>query len=74
MLRLFFDVIKPRSTLERLVLKNAAQRTSQRVKWTSGARVVKFFFSDGRTVGRTHGRTDGRSDGWSHGRTELGVF
>ena len=24
--------------LERLVMKNAAQRTSQRVKWTSGAR------------------------------------
>ena len=29
--------------LELLVLKNAAQRTSQRVKRTSGARVSFFF-------------------------------
>ena len=28
------------SILELLVLKNAAQRTSQRLKWTSGARVM----------------------------------
>ena len=31
------------SMLERLVLKNVAQRTSQRVKWTSGARVMFFL-------------------------------
>ena len=30
--------------LERLVLKNLTQRTSQRVKWTSGARVTIIFF------------------------------
>ena len=29
-----------KSVLERLVLKNLTQRTSQRVKWTSGARVT----------------------------------
>ena len=33
-----------RSMLERLVLKNLTQRTSQRVKWTSGARVTIIFF------------------------------
>ena len=33
-----------RSMLERLVLKNLTQRTSQSVKWTSGARVTIIFF------------------------------
>ena len=31
------------SVLERLVLKNAAECTSQRLKWTSGARVMIIF-------------------------------
>ena len=44
------------SMLERLVLKNAVERTSQRLKWTSGARVL-----NGQTDGRTGGRTDGRT-------------
>ena len=29
--------------LERLVLKNAVECTSQRLKWTSGARVMTIF-------------------------------
>ena len=29
--------------LERLVLKNAVECTSQRLKWTSGARVMTLF-------------------------------
>ena len=33
---------EPRSMLEVLVLKNAAECTSQRLKWTSGARVVNL--------------------------------
>ena len=45
---LFSVLLSVGSTLERLVLKNAAQRTSQRVKWTSGAKVSIFFL-----VGRT---------------------
>ena len=31
------------SMLERLVLKNAVECTSQRLKWTSGARVMIIF-------------------------------
>ena len=39
-----------KSTLELLVLKNAAECTSQHLKWTSGARVMTIFsclFMDG---------------------------
>ena len=32
--------------LELLVLKNLTQRTSQRVKWTSGARVMTISFQE----------------------------
>ena len=32
-----------RSMLERLILKNAVEGTSQRLKWTSGDRVMTIF-------------------------------
>ena len=44
--------------LELLVLKNAVECTSQRLKWTSGARVMIFF---GRSVARSLGRSVARS-------------
>ena len=44
------------TTLERLVLRNAAQRTSQHVKRTSGARVMIIF---GRSIARSRARSDG---------------
>ena len=34
------------SMLEVLVLKNAVECTSQRLKWTSGARVMNFVFNE----------------------------
>ena len=70
------------STFDFLVLKHAAHRTSQRVKWTSGASVLIVFWKVRRTDGRMDGRTedctdrrtdgqrsDRRSDGRSDGRT-----
>ena len=53
------------SVLERLVLKNAAQRTSQRLNWTSGARVTIIF---GRSVARSLDRSIARSIARSLGR------
>ena len=53
-----------RSMLERLVLKNAAECTSQRLKWTSGARVMIIFgrlVSVARSLGRSVARSLGRS-------------
>ena len=52
------------SVLERLVLKNAAERTSQRLKWTSEARVMIVFgrsVSIARSLGRSIARSLGRS-------------
>ena len=48
--------------LELLVLKKGAQRTSQRVKWTSGSRVMIIF---DRSVARSLGRSGARSLGRS---------
>ena len=42
------------SVLERLVLKNDAECTSQRLKWTSGARFMIIF---GRSVAQSLGRS-----------------
>ena len=41
----FFDRIEPRECLRRLSFENIADGTSQRIKRTSGARVVFFVFS-----------------------------
>ena len=41
----FSSVLSIGSMLERLVLKNLHQRTSQHVKWTSGARVLTYSLS-----------------------------
>ena len=59
------------SVLELLVLKNAAQRTSQSVKWTSGARVVIFVLprSLGRSLDRSLDRSIARSPERSLDRT-----
>ena len=46
------------SVLELLVLKNDAECTSQRLKWTSGAQVIIIF---GRSVARSLGRSVARS-------------
>ena len=43
------------SVLELLVLKNDAECTSQRLKWTSGARVMIIF---GRSVARSFAQTE----------------
>ena len=42
----YFLDLSIRSMLERLVLKNVVERTSQRLKWTSGARVMNFVFNE----------------------------
>ena len=57
------------TTLERLVLKNAAQRTNQHVKSPSGARAKIIV---GRSVARSLGRSVARSLGVSVARS-LGV-
>ena len=44
--------------LERLVLKNGVECTSQRLKWTSGAQVMIIF---GRSLARSLGRSVDRS-------------
>ena len=54
------------SVLELLVLKNGAECISQRLKWTSGARVMIFF---GRSVARLLGRSVARSLGRSIARS-----
>ena len=60
------------STFDFLVLKHAAHRTSQRVKWTSGASVLIVFWKVRRTDGRTDGRADGGLYGSSYGRSTVG--
>ena len=50
-----------KSVLERLVLKNLTQRTSQRVKWTSGARVTIISFPIARSIVRSIARSLDRS-------------
>ena len=48
------------SVLEHLVLKNDAECSSQRLKWTSAARVM-IIFSVGRSLDRSVARSIGRS-------------
>ena len=55
---LIWSVLSLRSMLERLVLKKYVECTSQRLKWTSGARVMTIF---GRSVARSLARSLGRS-------------
>ena len=52
--------------LELLILKNGVECSSQRLKWTSGARVMIIF---GRSVARSLGRSVARSLGRSVGRS-----
>ena len=64
--------------LERLVLKNAVECTSQRLKWTSGAQgTIILGRSVARSLGRLVARSLGRSidlkifnllDAWRQGR------
>ena len=55
---LFWLDLSVGSALERLLLKNEAECTSQRLKWTSGARFMIIF---GRSVPRSLGRSLGCS-------------
>ena len=56
------------SVLDFLVLKNAAQRTSQRLEWTSGARVMIIF---GRSITRSYDRSIARSHHSWENRSSL---
>ena len=49
--------------LEVLVLKNIAECTSQRLKWTSGARVMIIFHASSRQGQRQGQRQQGQRQG-----------